>query len=346
MKIQPISSPADVKSAPPADFRAKAIAAFNGQSQSTPQANSQPPPQIVQDQNNISVEELSAVKPSQPEVDKDTQSVAPEAPEVAPEKPKTEEDPALTRQFLQLARQEKALRAKAQQQDKAIKAREEAIKAREAELASKSTEYSQGYIPKDRLKQDPLSVLAEAGVSYDELTQQILNAQPRDPRIDATISELRNEIKALKQANQDTQKTYTDQQQAAYQSAVKQIKVDVRNLVKADPNTYEAVSKTNSIDDVVELITETYNKDGVLLSVEEAAQEVESYLIDQGVNTLGRIDKIKKKLGLGQSQPKVQTPATPKQPQPMKTLTNATASTRQLSARERAVLAFKGELKS
>jgi hypothetical protein len=74
---------------------------------------------------------------------------------------------------------------------------------------------------------------------------------------------------------------------------------------------------------------------------------VEDYLVDEAVK-LANIGKIKKRLSTAPAVPaktEKQTP-TNKQPQTMKTLTNATASTRQLSARERALLAFKGELKS
>ena len=45
-----------------------------------------------------------------------------------------------------------------------------------------------------------------------------------------------------------------------------------------------------------------------------------------------------------QANSEVKTQANTKQPQSMKTLTNAASSSRQLSAKERAILAFKGEL--
>jgi len=350
MKVSPVASPQAVQQAPATDSRAKAIAAFNA-------ASSQPEPQVVQNQTKVSAEEMSAIKPPTRQED-NSEGIQEDIPEetVPPLEAKVEEtpekpieDPALSRQFAQLARQERALRAKAQQQEQALKAREEALAAREAALSQKDQTYKSGYFSKDTLKQDPLSILAQAGVSYEDLTQQILNQQPVDPRLQNTINSLKSQIEELKSANEESKKSYAEQQTQAYQAAVKQIGLDVKNLVNSDPN-FEAIKATGSINDVVELITETYNKDGILLSVEEAAQQVEDYLIEE-TTKLTRLEKIKRKLQevaptAASSTAKTSAETEPKQPQTMKTLTNAASSSRQLSAKERAILAFKGELKS
>lgn len=337
MKIQPIAAPQGnaTSSTPTLDpgMKARAVAAFNA-AQVIPPVNP----------NSVSAEELGAIQAQSSEnTDKSTEESvdAPEVPAEAPAKPA--EDPAVSRQFAQLARQEKALRAKVQQQEQAIKAREQALQAREAALASKDQEYQTGYISRDRLKSDPLGVMAETGLTYEELTQQILTQQPKDPRVEATISRLEAKIKALEDGAQNTQKSYQEQQQNAYQAAVRQIETDARALVKQDPN-FETIRATGAVKDVVELITQTYDKDGVLLTVEEAAQQVEDYLVEEAMK-ITRIDKIKNRIAANASQAstKAQTPATNKQPQ-MKTLTNATGSSRELSAKERAILAFKGQL--
>ncbi len=342
MKIQPVSSPAAIQQAPPTDSKARAIEAFN-------RATAQSP---VIDQNNISVEELGAIttkSSGQEDVVEDTDLSQSDTTEVVQETEKPAEDPALSRQFAQLARQEKALRAKFQQQEQQFKAREEALKQREAALQTPQQVDQTKYISRDMLKNDALTALAEAGVSYEELTQQIISQQPKDPRLEATINKLQAKIDALEKQNETAQKSYEDQQTQAYQAAVKQIEEDVKKLVYTDP-TFETIKASKATKDVVELITETYHKDGVLLSVEEAAQQVEDYLADQ-YTKFANLNKIKQRMSQSSA---TKTPATPtqkpgqtteKQPQPMKTLTNNTASSRQLSAKERAILAFKGQLK-
>lgn len=338
--------PAPVATSNNTEARARAMAAFMGDS-STSKAAETPVPNPTQ----IAPEEMSAiVSPSIPEPNLDASAVSEDTSqpiEVTQKVATPEQDDRAAKQFALLARREKALRAKAQQQEQALKAREQALAEREAKLTQQPQIDQSKYISIDRFKADPLGVMAETGLSYDELTQQLINQQPRDPRTEATISRLEAKVRELEQQVEGTRKTYSDNQKQAYDAAVKQIEVDVRNLVKTNPE-FETIKATGSVRDVVELIEETYRKDGVLMSVEDAAQEVETYLMEEAYK-LSRLNKIQKRLQENASKSQAQAPVqkktaeAPKQQQPMKTLTNASGSSRTLSARERAILAFKGE---
>lgn len=347
MKLTPVTGPGAIRdtSTPEHVRTARAVEAFNKAASPAPtQGQAQEHP--VQNANAVAVEELGAIQTQTNTADLDATSTeeATET-EVVPEPPK---DTKTSKEWAALARQERAIRAKAQAQEQQFKAREAGLAEREAKLTSQAPDTSK-YISRDRLKQDALSVLDEAGVSYDELTQQIISRQPTDPRVTATISRLEAKILELEQSNQNTAKTYQESQQQAYQSAIKQITNDAVALVKANPAEYEAIAKTGTVKQVVKLIKDTFDKDGIVLSVEEAAQEVENYLVEENINMVNSVSKIKARLAQNvQAATTAQkTPATSKQTQPqMKTLTNATASSRQLSAKERAILAFKGELKS
>lgn len=351
MKIMPVSSPAAVTQAPAADNRAKAIAAFNNAGKAPEAPKPQAQETAVADPNHISPEELSAVKaPSTPS---DAVQETPEAPQESLEAdaPTQEEKPKETKasqEWAKLARQERQLRARAQEQETKFKQREAAITAREAEAQQKSELNQKGFTSLERLKNDPLSVLAEAGVSYDEIANQIINPSKIDPRLQATIDSLKAEIQDLKKGSTEANERVTRQQQDAYNAAVKQIDLDINSLVNSDPN-FETIKFTRSQKDVRELITKTYEKDGVLMTVEDAALEVENYLVDEAVK-LNKVEKIKRRLQPQASgnviQKTAQNAVTKTDTQPsMKTLTNAASSTRKLSGRERAMLAFKNELK-
>lgn len=352
MKVTPVTSPGVIppNGTPEASRTAKAIAAFNkGASTYDKPAPTQGQAQEhpVQNANAVSVEELSAIQANTAETLQDApESTQEDTPTSEPQKPA--EDPAISRQFAQLARQERALRAQKQQQDQAHKAKEAELAAREAALQPVKQDLS-NYVSIDQLKRDAYGTLAKLGVSYDEYTQQALTHQPVNPQVQQHIEALEAKLAKLEAFNETSSKTYAEQQQAQYQAAVKQIESDVLQLVKADPTTYEVIAKTGrgAIKEVVKLIEETYNKDGILMTAEEAAQEVEDYMTEKSFKTLSQIDKIKKRMNQANASQKtsdVKTQASPKQQQ-MKTLTNATSSTRQLSAKERAILAFKGELK-
>lgn len=319
--------------------RDKAIAAFNAA-----------PTQHSVNQNAISPEELSAVRPPQ----EASEAMPLPTPQVSTPSTESQPDPikeetALSDRYAHLARQQKALRQKQLQQDQAYKTREDAIKAKEAEYAAKDQEYQKGYISKDRLKQQTLQTLLENGVTYEELTQQVLQQQPQDPRVSAELERLKEQNLRLESKLTEWEQNTTKQQQQAYQSAIKQIQADTKALVSTDPN-FEMIKATGSIQDVVELITKTYEQDQILLSVEEAAQQVEDYLADEAIK-LANLTKIKKKLAPVAPE---QTSSTPmqtqqgqkQQTQPVKTLTNAISSPRPMTTRERAIAAFHGKLTS
>lgn len=345
MKVIPVASQHAVadKSTPEHVRTSKAIEAFNKGVSSYDKA-----PPVPVNANAISAEEIGAVTQNRVTNEEVTQE------QVTQESAPTEEvqepvaEQPSSSQMAIIARKERALRAQKQQQDQAIKAREQALAAREAAVEAKAQEYNSGYIPKASLKQAALEALSSDPQFYEEMTQQVINNQtPLDPRVTSFINKQEETIKRLEAKLEQQEKGQQDQQTQAYQSAVNQIRSDVKALVSSDPN-FETVKSTGSVNDVVELIEQTYKEEQRLLSVEEATQMVEDYLIDEAVK-LANIGKIKKRLSTAPAVPaktQTQTPNQTKQTPTMKTLTNATASTRQLSARERALLAFKGELKS
>lgn len=346
MQVKPVPGPAAVQSntgnsQTQLDARQRAIQRIQGNQAQSP----------VQNQNAISPEEIGAIKQATG-LHGNTGEETVESPEVteeAPVEPKEEKKPdndPLSRQYAILARQEKALRAKQQQQDQAFKAKEEALTAREQQVQERLKQYEQGYISKDQLLRDPVAAFEAMGLDYDKITQAYLNYQQIDPRVNSVITQLQDEIKALKAGKDEERQKAQENESQAYKAAVQQIKTDVTDLVNSDPN-YETVKATGSIKDVVELIEKTYHAEGKLLTIEEASQQVEDYLIEE-IEKIARLDKIQKRLGSNASPKnpeagsKPAAPA-PKQQQPMKTLTNASSSTRQLSARERAIAKFKGE---
>lgn len=350
MKITPVAAPAQGSNAPQSitmhttnntPARARAIAMLSPETAAAPKPHTQIHTQEypVQNANQVSVEELSAIKaPS-------------EQPETQPEAPKEEpvKNTELERQYQELARQERVLRARAQKQAAEFKAKEEALQAQYRQAEERIKAYEQGYISKDKFKADGLAALEEAGSSYDAISQQVLTQQPKDPRVEAHISRLEAKISELEKSNRSNQESNTRQQEEQYKAAVRQIETEAKALVKSDAQAYEAIAATNSIKDVVDLIEQTYHKDGVLLSVEEAAQEVENYLVEEGLSTLSRIEKIKKRLvqtsAVVAPAKQEEKTAEPQKTQ-MKTLTNTVSSTRKLSAKERAIAranGFKGD---
>lgn len=354
MKLTRVDSPMQIKQVTTNETatKAKAVQAFMG-NQAAPapaaaEANPQAP--IPVNPNQVAPEDVSAITPQVPEANIVASTDSVEETTTPQEAPKDrQEDRQKTEtsnEFQVLARKERQLRAKFQQEQQALKAKEASFNTEKAALEARIKELEANSISKQRLKERTYEVLTDEGISYDELTQQAIDSQSRNPHYDSYISKLEAKIQALEDKTTQAEKSQAEAQSNQYKAAVKQIETDVITLVKTDP-TFETIKATRSVRDVVELIEQTFKEEGRLLSVEEACQEVEDYLVDEATK-LASLDKIKRRLApkpAAQGQADKQTPKQPAQPQPMKTLTNATSSSRTLSAKERAILAFKGELK-
>lgn len=222
-------------------------------------------------------------------------------------------------QLALLAKQERAIR-KARQE---LRQQQDALKAREASMVSI-----------EALKSDPLKVLSELGVTYDNLTEQQLSQVNPDPN-----QQLLNKIAELEQRLASVDEQFTKRDSQAYEAAVNQIRNDVKLLVDSDP-TYETISATGETEAVVELIQRVFDKEGTILAVEEACRLVEDKLLErklEEVKRLTNLSKIKSKLG---SPAEPETEATLAQQTAPQTLSHANTVARPMSARERAILAF------
>lgn len=316
------------------DSRARAINAFM-------EAGKVQQPTPVPNPTQISPEEMSAVTS---EVRQNDEAVT--TPVEAAKPVETPEQQALSRQYAQLARQAKEQRQLAQQakeREAALIAREEALKAKEAELSRPTTPQGKYYTP-EQLKRDALRILSEEGVSYDDLTQQVLNQSNRDPQVMAMFDEMNQKLAAqeakIKAYEESQQKSQADQ----YQAALKQIGKDVNQLVFTDPE-FEMIKVTGSQDEVVKLIERTFQEEGEVMDTAEAARLIEDELLKR-LEKVAQAQKLQKRLAPSTSQaaPSKPAPVVPQQTQPqMKTLTNRQSASRPLSARERAIAAFKGD---
>lgn len=231
----------------------------------------------------------------------------------------------LSPQFAALAKKERAIQVK----EMAIAAREAAIAAKESGTTSDSSLI-------ERIKADPLSVLDEQGITYDQLTEAILaRSQDQGPAYQA----LKAEIKALKEGQENQTKSLSDRDQAAEVQVLAQMAKDADALLAAPDDPYEMVRVTNSKAKVIELIKREFHERGNILDVSEALEIVETQLFEDSLK-IAQAKKIQTKLA---APAPTLPPAAPEQ-KPIRTLTNRDGTTVPMSRRERALRAARGEL--
>lgn len=234
--------------------------------------------------------------------------------------PVTEVTKPLSPQFAALARQRRALQLK-----------EREIADRERALASSSPKESVDVL--GRLKSNPLAVLQEAGVTYEQLTEAIL-ANPSNPDIQA----IRDELKATKE---EFSKTFTERDAQTEREALAEMRRNTNRLV-AEGDDFEMIRETGSQADVVKLIHQVYKSEGVVLDEAEAATLVEEQLLKEA-EKIARIKKLQSRLAPAPSEPANQTQFN--QPRQMTTLTNRDNARAVLSRRDRAIAAALGQLR-
>lgn len=217
----------------------------------------------------------------------------------------------LSPQFAALAKQKRALQVK----ESELAKREEALKATPQE----------GGLDLKRLKADPLSVLQEAGVTYEQLTEEILNqGNSLDPE------SLRKQIK------EELKKEFTEEFSTRDAQAEQQVRAEIRkeiNSLVVQGDDYELIRETRSQQDVDDLIYKTWQKTGEILDTKEACELVETELIEDSLK-LARLKKVQ-----GRIAPEPQMPQQSQRGQ-FRTLTNKDNARPVSDRRARALAAF------
>lgn len=189
-----------------------------------------------------------------------------------------------------------------------------------------------------KLKANPLSVLQEAGVTYDQLTEAILNNPSSSNQ---EYQSLKAEIQALKE--ELTGQLSTRDQQAEQQVLTEMTRETV--ALTAQGEQYEAIREAKAQKDVVELIHRTWKKTGEVMDVETAAQLVENQLIEDAL-PFARIKKVQSRLTPQQEEQVQKILETPKpNTKVMRTLTNRDNASPNMGRRARAIAVMNGTLK-
>lgn len=212
-------------------------------------------------------------------------------------------------------------------QRRANQVKELELKEREAALSGPSRTELEA-----RIKASPLSVLQEMGVTYDQLTQEILASQGG---ITPEIQALKEEIATLKG---DVDKKLTDRDASAERAVLTEMAGNIERLC-ATGDDFEMIRSAKQQEEVLGRIYDHWQKTGKVRDELDVMKEVENELVEEAL-TFARLGKVQGKL----------TPAVPLQPQQdsgrgMRTLTNKDSAAPTMNRRQRAILAGQGNLK-
>lgn len=193
---------------------------------------------------------------------------------------------ALSPQFAALAKREKAMR----QREMASKAREEQlVKDYETRLEASRREFEQS--SRSRLAKDPWGEMIAAGLSPEQATQIILN-QPTPQ--DQTLRGLQEKVDALAKQNEELLSQSKNSHTQAQKRAEAMVSKEIDMLVDGN-EAFETISAMDAKSAILDLIKDTLDNDGYMMTVEDAAKEVEDYLVEQTLNYT-KLKKVQAKL--------------------------------------------------
>jgi hypothetical protein len=298
MKISTVSSPANTVSAQ-ADSQVSRVETLRNMkmnTRATPLTASDLPPPGVEPEEKLS--NLDTTEGENAKSDEVTQPLSP--------------------QYAELARKRRALQVK-----------ERELAEKEKALMDKGQDGS--YVSMAELKSQPIKVLLENGLTWEQLTDHVVNYQGNSQAYD-----FENKFKNLEKTIEEK---FSNQEKQAEQQTLALMRKDAESLV-AEGDTFELIRETKSVPDVMRLIERTYRESGEVLDVSEACQLVEDELFKEA-EKLASLKKI---------QSKFQPPAPESQPQSrqqpiIRTLSNKHTASIPMDKKQRALAAFYGNLK-
>lgn len=194
-----------------------------------------------------------------PEAAKPTLQEALKAPEE--KKPEAAKAPPGADRFAALAKKERAIQQQAT-----------ALKEREAKLADFES-------IKQKATSNPLEALKILGISYEQITEFILNGQKPTP--DLQVSAVKQEIDALRKERELEKEAAKKAQEEEHSRTMEQFRAEVGNFIKTNAEQYELTALYNGESIVEATIEQHFAATQKVLSIKEAADLVEAYFEDQ-----------------------------------------------------------------
>lgn len=241
-------------------------------------------------------------------VEAKTAEAAPTLVEETPKAPATNSDKETSSKFAALAKRERAI-VKQQQE---FKSKESEYARKDQELAAREAKIKESESLWDT---DVFKALELKGYDYKKLTDLMLagqSAAPKAPEDPATIARKAIEDFKKEQAAKDSEKEAAakkaadeakSKQDADLAAAYESFRSEINEHIKTNEAEYELISLYGQQELVVETVQGYFDKHNKVLSIKEASEMVENYLLGEAQKAMKT-----KKLGAKTEEPKAPAP--------------------------------------
>jgi hypothetical protein len=207
-------------------------------------------------------------------------STAQEAPVVETGNPASvgeqiQEEVQLSPKLTAIARKEQAQRAK-----------EKAFADKERSFSEKMSDAEKFHALKKRLADKDYTALDELGISYEEYVKHEINKESSKDPAQAKVKELEERLEALQKAQEEKEVQDYETNQSLW-------KQEIKKAVDENPE-FSTIKDLGAYEIVLQHVNDSFEEDGVELTVEEAAKEIEEALVAKA-EKFASVTKIKNK---------------------------------------------------
>lgn len=181
----------------------------------------------------------------------------------------------------------------------ALNKREKAITAKEREIKQfQSSDDYRAFQAFQKAKDNPLDLLKAGGHTFQSAADAAIS-QGETPTTDERVADLQRQLDANKKEQEEKETAAaTTAEEQKIDDTIAMHKQDIRaHIDKDEGETFELIKANNAYDDIYEVISEWYIKSkeqtgkGQVLSIVDASQKVEDYLLDK-MKTLLKCKKV------------------------------------------------------
>ncbi len=209
----------------------------------------------------------------------------------------------------------------------ALSRKEKEILVQRRQLAAERKQLEEQYKPWIEAKEIATRSKLEAakklwgGNPYEDMTAELVGMPPQTPEQIAADIARQEAQKIIDTAFKAQQEQMSQLQQQQYDATKKQISLEIREI--AQPDTFPLVNHLKGFDTVTEYVEMMFHQTGELISREAATKAYEDFL-DENIEPLLKIEKVRNKVLGSQEQKPVPSPSVQTQVQQPRTLTHKT----------------------
>lgn len=217
--------------------------------------------------------------------------------------------------------------------ERSIWREKQAMAQEKKQLEAQMAEYNEWKASKEKAKHNPLDYLSKADLSYEKITEFMLNGGK--PTEKDELAELREEFKRMREEQTNEKKQQQDEltkaQQAQHAQAIETFKGEIAEFMEQNKTIYELSAQRDATEDIFNTIQDAYtikmqewNKSGRIgrppepMQIKDAAEVVEEFY-EKEVQRLTETAKWKARMAQAK-----EDPSKPKAPSP--TLNNTMTS--------------------